>query len=412
MGAGGIKEEYAKLKDKVENVLEPQIEGLLKEKENQGKKEKELLNKNEQLESKIKMQSNIIEENKKDLSKEEIQRIMEENAKMNDDITSLKSQISKLNISINEYQNYSANLLSENDQLKLAIGQYQLMILYQMQNPLQNLNYNNRIELWKAQITNIKNNNFNNNNLNKNMNINNNLNYNNNFNNSFNNNNVKNMDNHFNSNHINNKDFNQTFNNNNSFNINQNINNTNANNINNNMHNSFNNMINKNFININNNDIISKNNNNLNNNNIINNNNNFNNLNNNSNMNNNNFINLNRNNNINNNNIFNDSDNNKNNNIKNDDGIVKTITFKFEDGEIFPAVTFDRCRLKEVFHLVLFRVKNKDFFDENKLQFFHNVHNVTKYFLNNDEVRVLNLPQSSTIEVTRIKNALLTKLYK
>ena len=66
-----------------------------------------------------------------DLSPEEIQKIMEENGKKSDEINSLKQQLDMK-------QNECANLLYENNQLKFACCQYQLMI----QNYINYLNQN------------------------------------------------------------------------------------------------------------------------------------------------------------------------------------------------------------------------------------------------------------------------------
>ena len=265
-------------------------------------KETELLEKNKQLEKKIKQleaklknlnQINL--ENKVDLSPEEIQRIMEEN------------------IDLINYKNNNINLLSENNQLKLACYQYQLMLLsIQNQYPIQNFN-NNNMNYWRTEINNLMNNN-----------------------NNFNNNCFNNMD----------------INNNNNFN-------NNFNGINNNVNNIFNN-----------------------NNNFSNNNNNLNNMN------------------CNNNQINNNRDFDK----------IKTIIFQIENGKRYPIGTFDNCQLKDVFNLVLVQINNEEFSDENKLKFVYNTHDVTKHFLNNDKVRILNLPMSSVIEVNRIRNAIETKI--
>ena len=185
-----------------------------------------------------KAQKIIIDKNRIDLSPEEIQKIMEENAQKNDEVIELNKKVKK-------YENLNANLLSENNQLKLACGQYQLMLLnLQNQNPTQNF-FNNNMNSWREQINTLVNynNNFNNNCFPNNIDINNNNNFNNNNNGFF---------NSFNNNNINSNNFD----NNNNINFNNNFNGNNNNN-NNNFSNSFNNNnFNNNFIgnnNINNN---------------------------------------------------------------------------------------------------------------------------------------------------------------
>ena len=183
----------------------------------------------------------IIDKNRIDLSPEEIQKIMEENAQKNDEVI-------ELNKKVKEYENLNANLLSENNQLKLACGQYQLMLLnLQNQNPTQNF-FNNNMNSWREQINTLVNynNNFNNNCFPNNMDINNNNN------NNFNNNNNNGFFNSFNNNNFNNNNFdnNNNINFNNNFNMNNDINNNFRNSFNNN---NFNNNFNGNNNNINNN---------------------------------------------------------------------------------------------------------------------------------------------------------------
>ena len=160
-----------------------------------------------------------------DLSPEQIQQIMEENANMSE-------EVKKLNTEVNNYKNQNANLLSENNQLKIACGQYQAMLLnLQNQNQTQNFlkNNNNNMNFWRDQINTLVNyndNNYNNNCFANNMDINNDCNKNNINNNNFNNNNFNNNfnenNNNFNSNNFNNNNFNNNFNENNNFNNNGN----------------------------------------------------------------------------------------------------------------------------------------------------------------------------------------------
>ena len=314
MGAGGEKEkEIQMLKDKIEKELQPQIDKLKKEKKEKTIKEQELIEKNIQLGNTIKKQNDEINKFQFDVPPEEIQKMMEENAKFKDEIIDLKSTLSQLQIKNDQLANYSAQLLKENNQLKLVCGQYQLMILNQMNNFKQNFNNNNNCNLWKMQINDfINNNNINNMNNNciiggNNMNMNNNMNFNKN-------------------NKINNMNFNK-------------------NNMNNNLL---------------------------------------------------------RNNSFNNNNIQGNFDNNFQN--KNNNNDVMTILFKFEDGAKYPVMTFNRCKLKDVFDLILIQNENNEILDLTKIKLFYNGRDITKHFINNDNIKELNLPKSSVIDIIRTKN--------
>ena len=190
MGFGGdIKEENTKLKEKIEKELQPEIDRLIKENTSKKNNEEELQKRNKELQNQI----NNYKKNKKyntDLSPEYIQKLMEENAKMSDEIFSLKKNLE-------ETRFYCINLLSENNKLKLICGQYQLMLLSQNKNPLNNNINNNMLNSWRTQINNLinknpiknsmNNNNFNNHHFNKSVknNINSNFNNNNNVKNNF-----------------------------------------------------------------------------------------------------------------------------------------------------------------------------------------------------------------------------------
>ena len=242
-----------------------------------------------------------------DLSPEEIQKIMEENGKKSDEINSLKQQLDMK-------QNECANLLNENNQLKFACCQYQLIIQNYINYLNQNSNNNNNnIRSWRIQINNIMdNNNFENNNFNNNLN---------------------------NANNFNNNNF---------------INNDNYNN---------------NFIN---------------NNNFSNNNNNYNN------------------------NLFKNENNHNNNNFKKQCGFNSTvinIIFHFENGKKYQISTFNWCKLKDVYELLLIQNnENGHFSNIEKLGFFFGTHNVTNNFMNNDKVEVLKLKNGSQIDVILLKN--------
>ena len=219
--------------------------------------------------------------NKVDLTPEYIQSVMEENSKNSDKIASLNNQISQLN--------------TENYQLKLACGQYQLMLFNYMSNNMQNsFNFNNNHQIWRNQINDF----------------------------------------------INNNNFNNSNNNNNFMNGGNNLNiNSNNNNINNNISNNFNNTFNSRYNNTN----------------------------------------------INNNQIMN-------------------IIFKFEGGQKYTVVTFNTCRLRDVFSLMMIQNGNNNYSDITQLKFRIDTRDITNHFLNNDEVKVLGLPKSSIIEVISLNN--------
>ena len=240
------------------------------------------------------------QKNRVDLTPEFIQKMMEENSKMTDEIVKLKEENE-------QYKKCNSNLLSENNQLKIACGQYQLMLLNQMNNPNQNiLNNNNFInndyKVWRNQINNLV---YNNNNINNN--------------NIFNNNNVK--DNNFiakNCNIINNQGNNMNNVNNNNFNSN------NCNKAGNNMNNLINQIVN--------------------------------------------------------------------------------IIFKFEGGQKCSIVTFTTCKLADIFYLALMQIGNSEYSDIRQFKFSYSTHDISSHFLNNDEVKILKLPEFSIIEVIKYNN--------
>ena len=228
MGSGGVEKENKNLKEKIENELEPQIltlnkkyneksqkekelqktiEKITKEKKDKINKEKELLKKIKDLENKNNQQQKEINKNKIDLSPEDIQKMMQENAKKDDEITSLKRQL----VEKQKYVEMYSQLLSENNQLKMTCAQYQLMLLH----PMNNLNQNN---FFNNNFNNSINGSINNNFFNSNNNIvlNNNNNYNNNNCGNFNNNVIggNSINNNFcNNNFIMNNNMNNNFNN-------------------------------------------------------------------------------------------------------------------------------------------------------------------------------------------------------
>ena len=177
MGSGGLKEENKILKEKIETEFEPQIlnlnkkykdkkqkeeelqktiKKLTKEKNDKVNKEKELLKKINDLENQNNRQQNEL--NKIDLSPEEIQKMMQESARKDDEITSLKNQL----VEKQKYAEMYSQLLLENNQLKMTCAQYQLMLLHPMNNLNQNNFFNNN---FNNSINGSINNNFFNNNI-------------------------------------------------------------------------------------------------------------------------------------------------------------------------------------------------------------------------------------------------------
>ena len=177
MGAsGGAKEETKKLKERIENEMQPEIDRLKKEIESKKGNEEKLQKKYKELEE----QNKKLKENKIDLSPEEIQNLMEDNYDMKDEIFTLKKEI-ELAKAINlKYRNYCMNLFSEIEKLKLVCAQYQLMLLSQNQKPLNKCFNNNMLESWRGQILHILEDNssinsINTNNYNNNTNMNSNI---------------------------------------------------------------------------------------------------------------------------------------------------------------------------------------------------------------------------------------------
>ena len=151
MGAGSdLKEENRQLKKKIENELEPEINRLTQV--NSDKEKIEI-----KLKKEVDILKNKVNEAEKDLSPEEIQEIMVENANLHEQINQLKSKYEF-------YKNSCINLKMENNKLKLACGQYQLMLLKNMQTPLNNNlnnlnNFKNQFGIYKKKLNKIINNN-------------------------------------------------------------------------------------------------------------------------------------------------------------------------------------------------------------------------------------------------------------
>ena len=113
------------------------------------------------------------------------------------------------------------------------------------------------------------------------------------------------------------------------------------------------------------------------------------------------------------NNIVNNNMNNNMNNMNYFKGALRkkgkknsniiTIIFKFEGyNNKIPVSTYGSSRLMDVFCSIL--NLNNEYQDITKLNFKYCTRDITKHFLNNDEVDSLNLVNNSIIEVIKIQN--------
>ena len=95
--------------------------------------------------------------------------------------------------------------------------------------------------------------------------------------------------------------------------------------------------------------------------------------------------------NFNKNNINNNNINNINfqNNFKNNNLI--TIMFNIDNKYKYPIVTLPEYKLRNIYLLLLNQIGNKKYSSINKLQFYYMTINITNHFLNNDDVKSLNL---------------------
>ena len=89
-----------------------------------------------------------------------------------------------------------------------------------------------------------------------------------------------------------------------------------------------------------------------------------------------------------NNNIFNNKNNNRN---------VFTLIFNIDNKYKYPIAALPEHKLGNIYYLLLNQIGNPNFSNINKLQFFYMTKNVTKHFLNNDDVNSLNLTSTSPI---------------
>ena len=79
------------------------------------------------------------------------------------------------------------------------------------------------------------------------------------------------------------------------------------------------------------------------------------------------------------------------NNIQNNQNIISLI-FCLDNKKKYPVVTLPESRLGNVFLLLLDQIDNPNEYNNiYKLRFFYNAMNITQHFINNDEVRILNL---------------------
>ena len=83
------------------------------------------------------------------------------------------------------------------------------------------------------------------------------------------------------------------------------------------------------------------------------------------------------------------------NNINWNNGQIKknTIIFRFENEYMTVSDVSPGDRLRNIFNIMCTKVKldeNKKYCDLNKIYFIHNCKNITNYFLNDDEVGILN----------------------
>jgi len=112
-------------------------------------------------------------------------------------------------------------------------------------------------------------------------------------------------------------------------------------------------------------------------------------------------------------NIINYNNFNNNNNFINDNNFLNllnenapnvTIVFHFENGMICPVQTFNRYRLQVVYNLALVQLNNDNAFDLRSVKFLYNARDITELFLNNEEVKGLQLRMTCNIDVLRIRN--------
>ena len=102
-------------------------------------------------------------------------------------------------------------------------------------------------------------------------------------------------------------------------------------------------------------------------------------------------------NNYNSNNINNNMQNNNINFQNNDNQNVITIIFNFNSSKKYPIVVLPNHRLGNILLLLLNQIPNSEGINIYELKFYYCGKNVTQYFFNNDEVKILNLRGFSPI---------------
>ena len=104
------------------------------------------------------------------------------------------------------------------------------------------------------------------------------------------------------------------------------------------------------------------------------------------------------------------------NNMNWENGQIKNnnIIFRFENEYITVANVSPKDRLGNIFNIMCNKIQkeeNKKYCDMNTIYFIYMCHDITNHFLNNDEVRVLNLSTNSDISLI-IKRSLIAGFYK
>lgn len=102
------------------------------------------------------------------------------------------------------------------------------------------------------------------------------------------------------------------------------------------------------------------------------------------------------------NNLINQNKNkmNTNMNFQNNNSALITLIFNIDNKKKFPIVTLPEYKLGNVFLLLLDQIGDPNYYNIFNLKFFYMSQNITQNFLNNDDVRVLNLNSlNPTIDV-------------
>ena len=97
------------------------------------------------------------------------------------------------------------------------------------------------------------------------------------------------------------------------------------------------------------------------------------------------------------NNNFNNNINNNFNNKNNNNQNLITLMFNFDNKQKYPIVCLPEYKLRNIFYLLLGQIGNKKYSNIDKLQFYYMATNITSHFLNNDDVKSLNLSGNSPV---------------